>query len=338
MTAAPQLRFEDAWPDLAAAVRSMLSAKRVPDSAHDDIVQETGLRLLAMWNEVEGPGVPKGLAVTIALNLARDDARRVSAHLSDATVPDAPSLVDVERSGLARIELQRVHRALGSLKPEHRSALLTEIDHRFKLPYTSPGAQRALRFRARRNLQGLLDRLNHAIAPRIASAGGAIRRLTETVATRDSTDVAAAGLATLAALSLTFAPFPPTTEVPSASLPALPSIERPNAVSPRRGPVPVGLSEPKLVLADVSKPQIETDAIDNLGAAEPDTRVETGTVESAVDEVVELADASLNAGERVAEVPLPSLGTDGRAVPEIPAPVDDLTSTTTETVTGLLSP
>lgn len=156
MAAGCSRSFEQEWPDLARKLQSLLSSKRVPASKREDIVQETGLRLFRMWDDVDPERPVWALTVTIALNLVRDDARRRSTSEVLGAIPDIPSSYDVERSGIARLELARVERALSQMTPAHRSVLLAELGDEVSLG-RGANAVKMLRMRARRRLTSLLD-------------------------------------------------------------------------------------------------------------------------------------------------------------------------------------
>ncbi len=156
MAACGRRSFEQESPELARKLHSLLGAKRVPASKREDIVQETGLRLFRMWDHVDPARPVWALTVTIALNLVRDDARRRSTSEVLGTVPDIASSYDVERSGLARLELARVERALNQMTPAHRSVLLAEVGDEMS-PTRGANAVKMLRMRARRRLTTLLD-------------------------------------------------------------------------------------------------------------------------------------------------------------------------------------
>lgn len=158
MTTQLESSFEAVWPDLERRIHRFLSSKKVPDSQREDVVQETGLRLYRMWAQVDPAGSPIGLALTIAMNIVRDNARRDSHRQVVEIEPDVPALCDVERSGLARLELSRVRRALSELTPAQRSVLLSELDRNQTPPEASAAAIKMLRMRARRNLSAILER------------------------------------------------------------------------------------------------------------------------------------------------------------------------------------
>lgn len=158
MTTQVESSFEAVWPDLERRIHRFLGSKKVPDSQREDVVQETGLRLYRMWDQVDPAGSPIGLALTIAMNIVRDNARRDSHRQVVEIEPDVPALCDVERSGLARLELSRVRRALSELTPAQRSVLLSELDRNQRPPEASAAAIKMLRMRARRNLSAILER------------------------------------------------------------------------------------------------------------------------------------------------------------------------------------
>src|SRR5688500_6264876 len=149
------LTFEEWWGELAGAVRAWLLRRRVPPHLVDDIVQETGLRLFKMWDEIDAMRSPRGLAFTIASNLLWDERNRRSAREIVGDVPEQ-SREDVESAGIARLELARVKRAMKRLNPQQRAVLLAEIGDG-SAPSASPDAIKMMRMRARRRLTALLD-------------------------------------------------------------------------------------------------------------------------------------------------------------------------------------
>ena len=149
------LTFEEWWAELADAVRAWLLRRRVPPHLVDDIVQETGLRLFKMWDEIDAMRSPRGLAFTIASNLLWDERNRRAAREVVGDVPER-SCEDVETAGIARLELARVKRAMGRLNPQQRAVLLAEIGDG-EGPNASPDAIKMMRMRARRRLTALLD-------------------------------------------------------------------------------------------------------------------------------------------------------------------------------------
>ncbi|HEX2296293.1 MAG TPA: sigma-70 family RNA polymerase sigma factor [Actinomycetota bacterium] len=157
--------FEQQWPDLARRLDTMLAGKRVPPHKRDDIVQETGLRLFRMWDQVDPERPLWALVVTIALNLLRDEARKRPEREVLGLVPDRAADQDVERAGLARLEWRRVQSAMTKLSPDHRSILMAELGDEYAPSSRGPNATKMLRMRARRRLSALLD---------VASASGVL--------------------------------------------------------------------------------------------------------------------------------------------------------------------
>lgn len=153
--------FEEEWPALAARLGKRM-ARSCPDACErEDLVQEVGLRLFRMWDRVDDrPLWP--LVLTIALNLRRD-AHRSWHEPAILLTQDLPASFDVEREGLARVELRRVQQALQLLSEAHRSVLLAEIG---KLPPMdmTPASMKMTRMRARRRLHQLLDSGSGAFA------------------------------------------------------------------------------------------------------------------------------------------------------------------------------
>jgi DNA-directed RNA polymerase specialized sigma24 family protein len=151
--------FEDQWPALAQVLHRVLSSRGIRTADRDDIVQETALRLVRIWDEIDHSRPILPLATTIALNLLRSNARRKTNH-PEVTIDetfDRPSVADVESDGLARLELSRVGRAMKHLNPSHRAVLLQEITDERGPADRGVAATKMLRMRARRRLTSLLE-------------------------------------------------------------------------------------------------------------------------------------------------------------------------------------
>jgi DNA-directed RNA polymerase specialized sigma24 family protein len=150
--------FEKQWPEVSQRLQGLLASKNVPSCKRDDVVQETGLRLFGMWEKVDRARPVWPLAVTIALNLMRDEARRnPQREVLSEIVPEMPASHDVEDEGLARLELERVQMAMAQLSPSHREVLLNEITPHEEVPRPSRNATKMMRLRARRALATLLE-------------------------------------------------------------------------------------------------------------------------------------------------------------------------------------
>jgi DNA-directed RNA polymerase specialized sigma24 family protein len=161
MTPERKRDFEHQWPAIQSGLKGLLSRKKVPALEHEDLIQETALRLYGMWGRVDPTRSPWPLAVTIALNLVRDGTRhRPIREVSSAEVPDVPDLHEVERAGLARVELGRVRAALGELSPAYRQSLLVEVGDAAARAGSGSAAQKMTRVRARRKLVQLVEKVS----------------------------------------------------------------------------------------------------------------------------------------------------------------------------------
>ncbi|MDP9067900.1 MAG: sigma-70 family RNA polymerase sigma factor [Actinomycetota bacterium] len=136
----------------------MLRRRRVPEWLADDIVQETGIKLWKMWDDVDPDRPVAGLGKAVAVNVLRDYWRQSARREVTGAVPDRAGIADVEREGLARTELRAVGRALRQLQPDYRGVLLAEVGLMDEPVRSGRGAIRMLRVRARRELEGLVDR------------------------------------------------------------------------------------------------------------------------------------------------------------------------------------
>lgn len=148
--------FANGWPELVSDLRRMLAKAGAPLHEQDDLVQETALRLLRMWDAIDPERPVAPLAARIALNAWRDHWRRLGSREQLGPVPDAVGTADTERAGLARVEVRDVARALARLRPETAGILRRAISDSAGLTARVPGpatpAQRMARSRARRTL------------------------------------------------------------------------------------------------------------------------------------------------------------------------------------------
>jgi DNA-directed RNA polymerase specialized sigma24 family protein len=148
--------FEHEWPELSRRLHALLGRKKIAISSRDDLVQETGVRLYSMWERVDRGRSPWPLALTILLNLLRDEARRVRLELVSAELPERSEATDVENAGIARVELGRVGAAMLELSPSQRRALLHVIANGSN---GSSAGEKMARLRARRRLKAILERV-----------------------------------------------------------------------------------------------------------------------------------------------------------------------------------
>ena len=164
----PQRRsdFEREWPELARRLEFFLVRSGVSGDTRDDVIQDTALRLYGMWMRVETDRSAWPLAKTIALNLVRDAARRRGSVEISAEMPDLPAPHDVESSGIARLELRRIQKALDEMSPAHRALLLEEVGGDASTVATSPAAEKMMRMRARKRLIALLEKVSALIPGR----------------------------------------------------------------------------------------------------------------------------------------------------------------------------
>lgn len=159
--------FEAEWSVLSRRLRLLLVRKRVQPSLHDDLVQETAVRLLSMWNTVDRRRPLWPLTVTIALNLLRDHGRAIQRDDPVAEVPELQSVHDVEAAGLARIELDRVLRAMAELTGSQRSALLKEVGAHAAAKTPDESGDKMRRMRARRKLKLALEKVSGLVGLRV---------------------------------------------------------------------------------------------------------------------------------------------------------------------------
>lgn len=166
MTPEKRRDFERQWPTLARRVEGMLVRKGVPSCRRDDILQETALRLIRVWDNVDPLKSVPGLATTIALNLVRDESRRRTAHDDLTELSDVSEPGYVEAAGLARVELGRVRTAMTELSPAQRQALLAEVGSGNGNGHGA-NAEKMLRLRARKKLMAAMERVSGAVLLRL---------------------------------------------------------------------------------------------------------------------------------------------------------------------------
>lgn len=122
------------------------------------------MRLLGMWDSIDQSRALWPLTSTILLNLIRDRSRCAPRHDVVALLPEVESPHDVERTGLARIELDRVRRAMDHLSSTHRSVLMQEL--RWNEQSVATPAEKMLRMRARRKLRSILEKVSGLVVLR----------------------------------------------------------------------------------------------------------------------------------------------------------------------------
>lgn len=168
MTPERRRDFETEWPKLACRLERMLARRGVPATARDDLVQETATRLFSTWEEVDRTRPAWPLTKVIVLNLMRDQARRKHEEVA-WDLPEVPHTDCVETTSLARLELQRVGKALGGFTPQARAALLVDVVQ--PRNGCASAAEKMQRMRARKRLKVLLERAPIAVSLRLARLG-----------------------------------------------------------------------------------------------------------------------------------------------------------------------
>jgi len=137
-------RFEKEWPALASRLDGFLARKGIRPDQREDLVQETGARLVGMWHSVDRNRPTWALTLTIALNILRDRYRRGEPEIA-SEIPEIAAHYDVESAGIARIELGRVKAALASLTAPQRAAVLAEIGYRDGMHRPDSSADKMMR-------------------------------------------------------------------------------------------------------------------------------------------------------------------------------------------------
>lgn len=249
--------LERDWPALSARVRAKLAASNVPAALRDDLVQETGLRLIELKDKLDPTRSVSALAGAIAMNLLRDHLRRES-RLDPIAGVDVPAEVeDLENEVIARDEWRRVCAAIQRLNPEQKAALLAEIGAAAPPPGRSATAVRMLRMRGRKQIHALLEemsRLRGVVGMTFQDAYERVAvRLTRVMSSLRADDVGQAGGAAvvlLAASMLIAQPDAPPT--PQARLEGSP---RPSAAVGGGGAVAFAsiASEHRAVVASLAR-------------------------------------------------------------------------------------
>ncbi|HEY7873939.1 MAG TPA: sigma-70 family RNA polymerase sigma factor [Actinomycetota bacterium] len=220
--------FEQEWPELARGLDKTLRARHVTRVRREDIIQETALRLFIRWSELDTERPVWPFAVTIAMNLLKDEQRMQARRNASAPPTDEPIGRGVEEEALARLELTNVQIALQKLTPAQRSVLLAEIG---AAPYDERGrdALKMLRLRARRTLRNVLGRASvllpigsQARVRRIVNSLGVASQRTTAIEQAQGLALSTLGVAgafTIAGAALGLVPLGPSAE----SQPVFPS-------------------------------------------------------------------------------------------------------------------
>ena len=167
--------FERLWPSAAARLDHILMSRNVPGWLREEVVQETGVRIWTRWDRLYFAGDLLPLARTIASNLITDHHREATRLVLTDDAPDgATERTDVERSAIARIDLDQVRAALSELNPRYRQALLAEIGES-AIQETAELAK-VTRLRARRRLRAVIERSRIAVVTQVRTLIDLLRR------------------------------------------------------------------------------------------------------------------------------------------------------------------
>jgi DNA-directed RNA polymerase specialized sigma24 family protein len=172
--------FATHWPALVPELRQALAKAGTPAADRADIVQETAVRLLRMWDRIDWERPVAPLAVRIALNAWRDQWRRRGAREVVGDVPEQTAPSDTERSAIARIHVGEVARALADLPPSTARVLrVAAAEAEVASVPAASAAVRMARSRARRALAASL-RIASAVAAAVTVSVRALGRSART--------------------------------------------------------------------------------------------------------------------------------------------------------------
>lgn len=156
MSSPEESQFSTVWSELSDRLRRVLYSRRVPADLVDDFVQETGLRLFRNWSSVDQTML-WAFANTILWNLVRDEVRKNEVRNRNASALVVEQTRDFDEEMQSRLELLRVKRVLSTLSEIDQQVLLTEWGEGTEPHFTSPGALKMARMRARRRLHAALQ-------------------------------------------------------------------------------------------------------------------------------------------------------------------------------------
>lgn len=232
--------FAERWPEIVPQLRMALAKAGAAPEDRDDLVQETALRLLGMWERIDWQRPVEALAQRIALNAWRDQWRRRGDREQLGSLPELASASDTERAALASVQVREVAQAFTKLGEGVVRTLRAAVydAEAFPVAGATPAARMA-RTRARR---ALLASLN------VASAVGAVIAGIWRVGRRQARYGVAGGA--LAAFYLAIAggvaqPHPVLSVKPDRPASDIRAQSASRPVASRRGPVEEGTSRTK---------------------------------------------------------------------------------------------
>lgn len=206
--------IEDVWPDVERRLRALLYRRGLEQASADDVVQEVALRVLAHGVTFDSAEDLLRWAAPVACRL-HVDLLRHRARMTDAEeAPDHASRVDVAGEVADRLELQRAWRAIASLRPADRDAIIEAVADEAPIARSRQEAVRLAvrRHRARSRLAVVLEQL--------AAFGGVLAGWRVLVRQRRASLAALVPAAAAIPLMVTLAPSvtPPSAANPPAAI------------------------------------------------------------------------------------------------------------------------
>jgi RNA polymerase sigma-70 factor (ECF subfamily) len=149
------------WSKYAALVQHLVRRFLGPGSDYQDVCQEAFLRIFKRLNQVREPAALQGFVVSVALGVARNEARRrriraIVGLVPDATFPDVPTFVG---QGEAREAARALYRMLDTLGAEERSLFVARFVEKMELAEVAAAHAMSLST-AKRRLARLVTRVN----------------------------------------------------------------------------------------------------------------------------------------------------------------------------------
>lgn len=189
-----QEQFEAWWPEVSRRLDATLTRRGVRPADAADIVQETALRTLARWPDVDDVEAFTRWAHTVAWRQCIDAYRRTrgTTTVSFGAVHDqtTPDRWDSDRVVEGKLELERTLRAMASLSTSDQAALAAAISGPASTAIDRKQAVReAVRLhRARLRLAGVVTKMGAALG--VSWKG--LRKLAQLEAPRTTAVVATA--------------------------------------------------------------------------------------------------------------------------------------------------
>lgn len=144
--------FRVQYPRLGKAMYVLTSSR----AEAEDIAQEAMARVLERWERVSVMDSPEGYAYRVAMNLF---LRHTQERARLADLPDAAEFSDLGAAAAGAERRVEIHRALASLTPEQRAAIVLvnligfSVDETAEILEIEPVSVRARIHRARTSLR-----------------------------------------------------------------------------------------------------------------------------------------------------------------------------------------